>query len=357
MSPNSSHPKIHPASPDAIQLASRHLRDGKLIGLPTETVYGLAARGDQSACVNRIFAAKNRPANNPLILHVDGLDAVLPLVQLDNSITQTRLERASQLWPGPLTLVLPRSPRVINEVTAGGDTVAVRVPEHPVALELLKVVGLPIAAPSANVSNYISPTRPEHVIQGLESAVEMVLDGGPCRVGLESTVLSIANPQSPPRILREGMLSVERLQDALQEPVQSSKDVATPPNTTRAESCSTPAPLASPGMLRKHYSPTTPLRLVKETTNRSSTDGRVLRLRLRTSPHQVEGYAAVWDLSETGDPNTIAARLYDVMREADAACFDAIEMDELMLDRWPQETNRNLLIAIQDRLVRAAQQD
>ncbi|PHQ33665.1 L-threonylcarbamoyladenylate synthase [Rhodopirellula bahusiensis] len=353
-----SHLKILPATPESIRLASDALRDGKLIGLPTETVYGLAARGDRPDSVAKIFAAKQRPATNPLILHVGDPDAVHPLVSMDSDITRRRFAAASSLWPGPLTLVLPRSESVLDCVTAGGNTVAVRVPAHPVALQLLREVSLPIAAPSANVSNYISPTRPEHVIDGLVDSVEWVLDGGNCDVGLESTVLSIADPKSPPTILREGVLSAAKLEAVFGEPVLSSA-------TTNMEllKSQSNAPAASPGLHRKHYSPRTPLRLVAATENVApSNDGgnnksRILRIRLRGPAVSLPGYADVWSLSPAGDPFEIANRLYDALRRADSGEFESIEIDQINVQEWSEAGNPNLLAAISDRLRRASNQD
>ncbi|WP_047813177.1 L-threonylcarbamoyladenylate synthase [Rhodopirellula islandica] len=357
MNPTASHPKILPATPESIRLASQALRAGKLVGLPTETVYGLAARGDQPDTVAKIFAAKQRPATNPLILHVGDPSAVRALVVIDSEITRRRFEAASSLWPGPLTLVLPRSESVLDCVTAGGDTVAVRVPAHPVALQLLREVSLPIAAPSANVSNYVSPTRPEHVIDGLEHSIEWVLDGGICDVGLESTVLSIANPNAPPTILREGVVSVAKLESLLGENVVS----ATTPHSA-ALNASPDTPAASPGMHRKHYSPRTPLRLVPEQNrhpcSRSPDDSkRVLRIQLRGPAKPIAGYADVWSLSPSGVPLEIANRLYETLRRADSGEFDQIEVDQLVTIDWSPDCNPNLLAAISDRLCRAANQD
>ncbi|MFG0264613.1 MAG: L-threonylcarbamoyladenylate synthase [Rhodopirellula sp. JB055] len=357
MNPNASHPKILPGTPESIRRASQALRDGKLIGLPTETVYGLAARGDQPESVAKIFAAKQRPSTNPLILHVGHSDSVHPLVAMDSDITRRRFEAASSLWPGPLTLVLPRSESVLDCVTAGGNTVAVRVPAHPVALRLLREVSLPIAAPSANVSNYISPTRPEHVIDGLADSVQWVLDGGICDVGLESTVLSIADPNAPPTILREGVLSAAELERSLGETVTS----ATLSHSTQSDAA-VAAPAASPGMHRKHYSPRTPLRLVSEQSRCPLSPDpnhpeRVLRIRLRGAAEPMPGYADVWSLSPSGDLSKIANRLYDTLRRADSGQFDQIEIDQVTSLEWPSNTNPNLLAAIGDRLQRASNQD
>jgi L-threonylcarbamoyladenylate synthase len=253
--------------------------------------------------------------------------------------------------------VLPKSGAVLDCVTAGGNTVAVRVPAHPVALQLLRDVSLPIAAPSANVSNYVSPTRPEHVTDGLADCIEWVLDGGVCDVGLESTVLSIADPNAPPTILREGVLSAAELERSLGEPVTST----TTSDSGQADVPSD-APAASPGMHRKHYSPRTPLRLVSE-QNRCPLDPdsdppkRVLRIRLRGAAEPMPGYADVWSLSPSGVLSEIANRLYDALRRADSGQFDQIEIDQVTSQGWPSSTNPNLLAAICDRLQRASNQD
>lgn len=226
--------------------AAAVLRAGGLVALPTETVYGLAAHALDAAAVRRIFAAKGRPANNPLIVHVASSEDAARLV---TAWPDEAARLAACFWPGPLTLVLPRREQVPDVVAAGGPTVAVRVPAHPVALRLLQVSGLPLAAPSANRSNRLSPTCAEHVLRDLDGRVDLILDGGPAAGGLESTVLDLTS--QPPRLLRPGLIDPTSL-EAVIGPVQRGRFAAQD---------SDPA-LPSPGLLSRHYAPRTPLETV-----------------------------------------------------------------------------------------------
>ncbi len=224
-------------TPSETSLAALLLRQGGLVAVPTETVYGLAANGLDPLAVARIYAAKGRPADNPLILHVDGLEAAWPLWSL-NDVQTARLVRAATLWPGPLTLVLPASSSVPAVVTAGLSTVAVRVPNHPVTLAILTEVGFPVAAPSANRSGWPSPTSAEHVARQLSGHIDAVIDGGLCGVGVESTVVDLGAERV--RILRPGAVSPEVLEELLGEPV------------VRYEAAFIGA---SPGLRHRHYRP------------------------------------------------------------------------------------------------------
>lgn len=194
------------SSPSDLSAAAEILRSGGLVAFPTETVYGLGADGLNAEAVARIFEVKGRPADNPLILHVAGVTGLEPLVRRV-PLVATRL--AEFFWPGPLTLVLERSARVPEIVSAGLPSVAVRVPDHAVALELIRATGRPLAAPSANRSGHPSPTRAEHVGTDLDSAIEAIVDGGPCRIGVESTVLDLT--REPFRILRPGGVTADDL--------------------------------------------------------------------------------------------------------------------------------------------------
>jgi L-threonylcarbamoyladenylate synthase len=198
--------RIHAPDEAGVAAAVAILRSGGLVGLPTETVYGLACHAGDPQAVRRVFAAKGRPADNPLIVHVATLAEVEPLVA---HVTPLARSLAERYWPGPLTLVLEASERVPAVTRGGLATVAVRVPDHPVATTVLRASGLPLAAPSANRSGRPSPTRPEHVVTGLGDAVEVVLDGGPCVVGVESTVVDARGTR--PVVLRDGMITREEL--------------------------------------------------------------------------------------------------------------------------------------------------
>ncbi|NLJ31977.1 MAG: threonylcarbamoyl-AMP synthase [Clostridiales bacterium] len=227
--------------PEAIKTAARILQDGGLVGMPTETVYGLAANALNGKAVARIFAAKGRPMDNPLIVHISEFDQIYPLVQ---SVPEAAGRLAERFWPGPLTIILPKSGIIPDEVSAGLPTVAVRFPSHPVARALITAAGLPLAAPSANLSGSPSPTTAEHVMNDLSGKIEAVLDGGACGVGVESTVVTLA--ADPPRLLRPGGVTLEQLREVL-------GNVALDPAVLHPLADGVRA--ASPGMKYKHYSP------------------------------------------------------------------------------------------------------
>src|SRR5262245_24196245 len=229
---------VDPLRPDpaAVARAAEVVRGGGLVAFPTETVYGLGALALDPAAVGHIFTAKGRPASNPLIVHVaepgpHDLAAAWPAAA-------ARL--AERFWPGPLTLVLTRTERVPDIVTAGGLTVALRMPAHPVALALLRAVGVPVAAPSANRSTRLSPTLAAHILDGLDGRIDLILDAGPTAGGLESTVLDLTT--DPPRLLRPGLVTPAEI-EAVVGPV------------ARSASTETAGPLPSPGMLARHYAP------------------------------------------------------------------------------------------------------
>jgi L-threonylcarbamoyladenylate synthase len=223
-----------------IDQAVRILRAGGLVAFATETVYGLGADATNRAAVQRIFALKGRPATNPLIIHVPDVRVAR---RYATHWPETAQALAQKFWPGPLTLVLPKQSIIVDEATAGLPTLGLRVPDHPVTLELLRRFNGPMTGPSANVSNHLSPTTAAHVREDLGQGVDLILDGGPCRVGIESTVLDLSRPTSRGRILRPGGISREQI-EAVIGPV----DVF-----TAAVDPTTAAP--GPGMQAKHYAP------------------------------------------------------------------------------------------------------
>jgi L-threonylcarbamoyladenylate synthase len=229
----------------ALAESVRILAAGRLVAIPTETVYGLAANAFDARAVRRIFKAKGRPAHNPLIVHISSLGMARKCVSKWPKAA-TLLARA--FWPGPLTMVLPKSKRIPGIITAGGDTVGLRYPSHPIAQRIIRTCGFPLAAPSANPSNALSPTTAEHVRLGLGGKIPLIVDGGACRVGIESTVVDLSGPI--PRLLRPGIISLDELTRVLGSPVALG---------------STPgaAILRSPGMLKKHYSPNAKLFVLK----------------------------------------------------------------------------------------------
>ena len=231
-------------SDQQIERAAALIRAGKLVAFPTETVYGLGANALDAAAVQRIFEAKGRPSTSPLIVHVSSAETARREVVAEWPGAAQIL--SDRYWPGPLTLVLPKRPGIPDQVTAGLPTVGVRIPAHEVARRLLKAANVPIAAPSANRFTQLSPTSAQHVQASLGSAVDLILDGGPTTVGIESTVLSLAGPE--PLLLRPGMVSIGELESVI-GPIQ------------RLSAINAEGPHASPGLHVRHYSPKTPLRI------------------------------------------------------------------------------------------------
>jgi len=314
--------------PDAAGLAEavRLLRAGSVVGMPTETVYGLAADAFNPAACARIFEIKARPAFDPLIVHLaspEWLDRVA------SEIPPMAALLATAFWPGPLTLVLRRKQSLPAIVSSGLATVAVRVPAHPVALTLLTLVDTPLAAPSANRFGGLSPTRAQHVVRGLGARVELVLDGGPCRVGVESTIVDLSGPM--PRLLRPGGLAREVLEAVLGVPLALGPAVLERPE--------------APGQLAGHYAPSTPLRLVLESGPKGGGNGARGLLAFQNAPKD-HRYAAVEILSATGDLAEAAARLFECLHRLDALRLHAIDAEKV--------PDQGLGCAINDRLMRAA---
>lgn len=306
-----------------IDEAARILQEGGLVAFPTETVYGLGADALNPRAVARVFEAKERPTFDPLIVHVTDEAAARSLV-LDFPPMAERLTAA--FWPGPLTLVLPKRPQVPDLVTSGIPTVALRCPAHPLALELLHAFGGPIAAPSANRFGHVSPTTAAHVRESLGDRVGLILDGGPCRVGVESTVLSLAG--GAPMLLRHGGVPMEALEEVC--------GTIRLPGEQEAVS-------ASPGRLEKHYAPDT--RLVAVSGPAAPPSGkRWGYLGYRSIPPGDWAHRDV--LSETGDAREAASRLFAALRKLDEAGLDGAYFE------WAPEAG--LGRAINDRLKRAS---
>lgn len=319
--------RIHPPTPSNLRRLAAILRRGGLVAIPTETVYGLAAHALDAKACRAIFRAKGRPTNDPLIIHVPDLAHAEELAEFNDEARRL----AHRFWPGPLTLVLPKKACVPSIVTSGGSTVALRAPAHPLARKLLKLSGLPLAAPSANPFSYISPTSAAHVHQGLGSRIGHILDGGDCPIGVESTVLDLTSPTRP-RILRPGAISAEQLAKTLKIKV-----------TTVRRTSNRNGRMLAPGLLDKHYSPRTPLRLTaKPGKPTDSTAVILLRRPVGKSP------AGLYWLSRRGALPEIARNLYRVLREADAGGHK-----EIQIERLPP-TAGGLAGAINDRLKRAA---
>ncbi|BBK38399.1 threonylcarbamoyl-AMP synthase [Allostella sp. ATCC 35155] len=306
----------------AVAEAARLLADGRLVAFPTETVYGLGGDATSDRAVAAIFAAKGRPRFNPLIAHVADVAAAERIACLDDRARRL----AERFWPGPLTLVLPRRPEggVSLLATAGLDTVAVRVPAHPVARALLTAFGRPVAGPSANPSGRVSPTSAAHVLEGLGGRVAMILDGGDCRVGVESTVLDLSGRN--PALLRPGGLARDRI-EALLGHVLAGAAPADPQRPT------------APGQLASHYAPDRPVRLDAASV---AADEALLAF----GPDIPAGAAVTLQLSATGDLTEAAANLFAHLRRLDRPGLRAIAVSPI------PETG--LGEAINDRLRRAA---
>lgn len=306
--------EILPADAAGIARAAALLAAGELVAIPTETVYGLAGDARSDRTVARIYEAKGRPSFNPLIVHLPSVEAARRI-----AILTPEAERlAAAFWPGPLTLVLPLRPEagISPLVTAGLDTVAIRLPAHPVAQALLRAFGGPLAAPSANPSGRISPTRPDHVLDGLSGRIAAVLDGGACAVGVESTIVGLAGPAA---LLRPGGIPAEAIEAVLGHPLAAAGDGIT-----------------APGQLASHYAPAARLRLDV----------------LTPDPDEVHiGFGPVagdLTLSASGDLVEAAANLFHILREADRRAGAGGRIAAAPVP------HHGLGLAINDRLRRAA---
>jgi len=320
---------LSPQSPDpaALAAAAAVLKRGGLVAVPTETVYGLGANALDADAASRIFEAKDRPADNPLIVHVDSLEMARSLVA-DWPEAAERLARA--FWPGPLTLVLPKASRVPDLVTAGLPAVALRMPAHPVALALIREAGLPIAAPSANRSGRPSPTDAAHVLADMDGRIDMILDGGPAAVGIESTVLSLLS--DPPMVLRPGGVSLDQLRE-IDPRIGYGADHGK----------------VSPGTRYRHYAPKAPVsriagrEAIAAEARRLHAEGQAIGV-LTHEPMTLDAGIVVVQIP--AEPDGYAAEFYRALRTLDAHGLDRI----LLLDpptsgRWD---------AVRDRVVRAS---
>lgn len=338
--------KVDPVNPepDVIRRAADVIRAGGLVAFPTETVYGLGANGLSAGAVAGIFAAKGRPSTNPLILHISGAEGApsqgpcgphtagsSEVLNVAAGWPETARRLAARFWPGPLTLVVPKGEDVPDIVTAGGPTVAVRCPNHPVARALIRASGVPLAAPSANRSTELSPTRAEHVFKSLNGRIALLLDGGPCSGGLESTVVDVTG--DVPRVLRPGLVTVPML-----EAVCGRVEVGAPKGEAIAR---------APGQMAKHYSPRTPLVLAHSNEDALARGDAFARDALSWSwlslgPAPSGAAATPMPLH----PDEYAARLYRELHALDEAGTDRI------LVTLPPDAPE--WAAVRDRLARAA---
>lgn len=308
----------------ALERAAGVLRAGGLVAFPTETVYGLGANALDDDAVRRVYDAKGRPPTNPMIVHVADADAARALAA---SWPEEAERLAARFWPGPLTLVVPKRPEIGDIVTAGLPNVGIRVPRHPVAQAVLRAAGVPVAAPSANRFTGVSPTTADHVADSLGDAVDLIVDGGPCDVGIESTVVSLVDGFV---VLRPGMISVEELREVV------------PQIRVRASFLAIDVAHPSPGLSHRHYAPRARLRIE---SYRGAPSDRTAALLYASDA--APGAARVTRMPR--DPEAYARRLYAELHAADAAGCDFIIVEPLPTEpAWS---------AIRDRLARAAASD
>jgi L-threonylcarbamoyladenylate synthase len=309
-----------------IQEAVRLLKENEVIGLPTETVYGLAGNAFEVAAVTKIFEVKNRPTFDPLIVHTSDFERINEFV---SEIPAKAKLLAKHFMPGPLTLLLPKKNTISDLVTSGLDTVAVRIPNHPLAIELLQNLDFPLAAPSANPFGYISPTSAQHVDNQLGTKIKYILDGGECSVGIESSIIGFSGNEAI--IYRKGGLAIEAIEAII--------------GKVKIEEHSSSNPKA-PGMLKSHYAPRTPLLLSDKYNRNTKKNIGYLAFQTKHPDILIENQLV---LSPNGDLNEAAKNLFSFMRKLDAMKFDIIYTElvpEIGLGR-----------AINDRIKRATSQD
>ena len=322
-----------------IQTAADLLRTGGLVGIPTETVYGLGANGLDPAAVGRIFQAKGRPQDNPLILHIPGADW---LERYCRDIPAAAYELARRFWPGPLTMVLRRRDNVPDQVTAGLDTVGMRCPAHPLCRAVIQAADVPVAAPSGNTSGRPSPTTAAHMLEDMDGRIDAILDGGPCSVGVESTIVDLTC--TPPRLLRPGAITLEQLRAALGE------GAVDPAVTRRMGAGERPR---APGMKYRHYAPKAPVTVVTGEPERSAAyiaahagpgDGVICFEEFL--PMYAGGARPVMSLGPAGDKGEQARRVFDALRAFDHTAVSAI---------WAQcPDSGGIGLAVTNRLNKAA---
>lgn len=314
--------EILEASKESIEYAASILKSGGLVAFPTETVYGLGASAFDTKAVARVFKVKNRPSFDPFIVHIsDPLD----IEPLCTTISNKAYKLIEKFWPGPLTLVLPKSDKIPDIVTAGNKTLAVRMPSHPIALELIRQTGLPIAAPSANPFSRLSPTTAVHVESQIGSEIDLIINGGSCSIGVESTVIELNEEVT---LLRPGGITIEEIEDVIGH-VNSSFSSAKP---------------HSPGQLLHHYSPNTRLEIIKDKNFIIPKGLKAGLLSFRGSQNQFH-FKNVEVLSESGDLYQAASNLFSALHRLDVAALDIIYAETV--------PEKGIGMAIMDRLKKA----
>ena len=316
------------SDPESIRRAGRIITSGGLVAFPTETVYGLGCDVMNAEAAAKVFEAKQRPQFDPLIVHIADLTQLEMVIASLPAVGQRLIDA---FWPGPLTLVLPKQPAIPDLITAGLSTVAVRMPNHPVAQSLIREAGTPIAAPSANLFGYVSPTTAQHVAAGLGSTIDLILDDGPCPIGVESTIVSLAGSQ--PELLRPGSITSEQL-SAVIGAIRRSVSVNHKP--------------IAPGQLSRHYATQTPLTILASAGARPILkDGARAGLLIHSHARDTDDrFAAVEVLSSTGDLREAARHLFAALRR-----LDSLGLDRIYAEPCQEE---GLGVAIMDRLHRCA---
>lgn len=321
---------------DKYEFAAELLRNEQVVGMPTETVYGLAGNAFSQSAVSRIFEAKGRPTDNPLIVHISEFSEIYDLVK---EVPESAKKLAEKFWPGPLTIILPKADKVPYCTTGNLETVAVRCPSHPVARNLIRATGLPLAAPSANLSGKPSPTKSEHVFEDLNGRIPLIIDGGACDEGVESTVITLAAQK--PRLLRPGNVTLSQLKSVLGD-VEVDKAVLNPLEKNETA--------ASPGMKYKHYSPNADIILVRSTyaafceyVNKQKNE----KVYAMIFDNEGEGLDVPYIKYGFEDYKLLSHSLFDSLRE-----LDKIGAEKCFV-RYPDDCNDDNL-AVLNRLLRAA---
>lgn len=332
---------------DKLKIAADALRTGKVVAFPTETVYGLGANALDPEAVGKVFAAKGRPSDNPLIVHISDRKSVYELAE---NVPEKANKLMDKLWPGPLTLVLKKKNIIPEIISAGLDTVGIRMPGHPVALELIRQAGVPVAAPSANVSGKPSPTAAKHVLEDLDGKIEIIVDAGSSKVGLESTVLDVT--VEPPVLLRPGGITPEEIEGII-GPIEIDKTILGKINEDNIP--------RAPGMKYKHYSPKAHVIIVSsgnpdrqvakiiELANRNEKEGK--QVGICATDQTIEHYRG-FDAISVGDrenPKTIASNLFSLFREFDERGAQIILAESV--------DKNGVGLAIMNRMVKAAGYD
>ncbi len=312
------------ATKENIEKASDDIKEGNIVAFPTETVYGLGANGLDPIAVAKIFEAKNRPSFNPLILHLSKKESIEKICKINRDVV---FKLVDNFWPGPLTLVLPKKEIVPDIVTAGHDTVAVRMPNHPVARKLIEKSECPIAAPSANSFGYLSPTSAKHVEEQLGDKVGIILDGGDSYVGVESTILQIEDDKI--MLLRPGGLSVEELEKVVGKIERKKADPANP---------------NAPGMLKHHYAPKVPIKFIDNINVLELEGKRIGGLFLKENRYKFK-FDEIRFLSAEGSTHEAAANLFKYLHELESSGVDLILTEQI--------EEKGLGTAIMDRLKKA----